>query len=329
MLSPASVDSKSEHRSETPRNPAAGTITAVATHSKGITMTSTALLGGTFAMADGLNVTRMGYGAMQLAGPGVFGPPKDRDEAIAVLREVVALGITHIDTSDFYGPYVTNELIKEALYPYPDDLVIVTKVGARRDETGNWIHARTPDEIRSAVHDNLDHLGLEALDVVNLRFGGFAAAEPESLEAQFAALAELQQQGLIRHLGVSTVSAEQIAEAQSIAPVVCVQNFYNVAHRVDDALIVSLNAQGIGYVPYFPLGGFTPLQSDGLSAVAQRLDAAPMTVALAWLLQRSPNILLIPGTSSRAHLRENVAGASLTLSDDDVAQLDAIGAPAL
>jgi pyridoxine 4-dehydrogenase len=291
-------------------------------------MTSTTPLGGSYAMANDLSVTRMGYGAMQLAGPGVFGPPKDRDEAIAVLREVVALGVTHIDTSDFYGPYVTNELIKEALYPYPDDLVIVTKVGARRDDKGNWLHARTPDEIRSAVRDNLDHLGLDVLDVVNLRFGGVAAAEPESLDEQFAALAELQQQGLIRHLGVSTVSAEQIHEAQSIAPVVCVQNFYNVAHRVDDELIESLNDQGIGYVPYFPLGGFSPLQSDALSAVANRLGASPMTVALAWLLQRSPNILLIPGTSSRTHLRENVAGASLTLSDDDVAQLDAIGAPA-
>jgi pyridoxine 4-dehydrogenase len=291
-------------------------------------MTSIAPLGGTFTMAEGLNVTRMGYGAMQLAGPGVFGPPKDHDEAVAVLREVVALGITHIDTSDFYGPFVTNELIREALYPYPDDLVIVTKVGARRDDTGNWLHARTPDEIRSAVHDNLTHLGLDTLDVVNLRFGGFAASEPESLEEQFTALAELQQQGLIRHLGVSTVSADQIAEAQTIAPVVCVQNFYNVAHRVDDALIASLDDQGIGYVPYFPLGGFSPLQSDALSAVATRLDASPMTVALAWLLQRSPNILLIPGTSSRTHLRENVAGASLTLGEDDVAQLDAIGAPA-
>jgi len=308
---------RSNHRSRT-------TIDRAATHTKGITMTATTDLGGTFDLADGLTVTRMGYGAMQLAGPGVFGPPKDRDEAVAVLRAVVELGITHIDTSDFYGPFVTNEIIKEALYPYPDDLVIVTKVGARRDEVGNWHHARTPDEIRRAVHDNLDRLGLDALDVVNLRFGGFAAAEPESLEEQFAALAEMQQQGLIRHLGVSTVSAEQIAEAQSIAPVVCVQNFYNVAHRVDDELIVALNDQGIGYVPYFPLGGFTPLQSDALSGVAARLDVAPMTVAIAWLLQRSPNILLIPGTSSRAHLYENVAGASLTLSSDDVAQLDAI-----
>jgi aryl-alcohol dehydrogenase-like predicted oxidoreductase len=291
-------------------------------------MTGSTVLGGTFDMANGLNVTRMGYGAMQLAGPGVFGPPKDRDEALAVLRAVVELGITHIDTSDFYGPYVTNELIKEALHPYPDDLVIVTKVGARRDEVGNWHHARTPDEIRSAVHDNLVRLGLDALDVVNLRFGGFAASEPESLEEQYTALAELQQRGLIRHLGVSTVSAGQIAEAQSIAPVVCVQNFYNVAHRVDDGLIVSLNDQGIGYVPYFPLGGFTPLQSDALSAVAARLDVAAMTVAIAWLLQRSPNILLIPGTSSRAHLHENVAGASLALSENDVAQLDAIASSA-
>jgi pyridoxine 4-dehydrogenase len=285
--------------------------------------------GGTFDLADDLRVTRMGYGAMQLAGPGVFGPPRDHDEAIAVLREVVELGITHIDTSDFYGPFVTNGLIKEALYPYPDDLVIVTKVGGRRDDVGNWLHARTPDEIRSAVHDNLTHLGLDVLDVVNLRFGGFATAVPESLEAQFTALAELQQQGLVRHLGVSTVNAEQIAEAQTIAPVVCVQNFYNLAHRADDELIDALDDHGIGYVPYFPLGGFTPLQSDALSAVATRLDVAPMTVAIAWLLQRSPNILLIPGTASRAHLRENVAGASLTLAANDVALLDAIWSPTL
>jgi len=281
-------------------------------------------LGGTFTMAEGVTVTRMGYGAMQLAGPGVFGPPKDRDEAIAVLREVVELGITHIDTSDFYGPFVTNELIREALSPYPEDLVIVTKVGARRDDAGNWHHARTPDEIRSAVHDNLDHLGLDVLDIVNLRFGGFAQAEPESLEEQFVALAELQQLGLIRHLGVSTVNAEQIAEAQSIAPVVCVQNFYNLAHRTDDELIASLHAQGIGYVPYFPLGGFTPLQSEALHEVAARIGEPSMTVAIAWLLQRSPNILLIPGTSTRIHLRENVAGATLTLSEDDVTLLDSI-----
>jgi aryl-alcohol dehydrogenase-like predicted oxidoreductase len=291
-------------------------------------MNTNARLGGAFAMADGLTVTRMGYGAMQLAGPGVFGPPRDRDEAIAVLREVVELGITHIDTSDYYGPYVTNLLIREALHPYPDELVIVTKVGGRRDDVGNWHHARTPEEIRDAVHDNLHHLGLEVLDVVNLRFGGFTDAEPESLEEQFTALAELQQRGLIRHLGVSTVNAEQIAEAQGIAPVVCVQNFYNVAHRVDDALISALHAQGIAYVPYFPLGGFSALQSDALSDVAARLGEAPMTVAIAWLLQRSPNILLIPGTSSRVHLRENVAAAALTLSESDVAQLDAIGAAA-
>lgn len=291
-------------------------------------MTTTNELGGTFSLAEDLTVTRMGYGAMQLAGPHVFGPPKDREEAIAVLREVVELGMTHIDTSDYYGPYVTNELIKEALHPYPEDLVIVTKVGARRDAEGNWLHARTPDEIRSAVHDNLRHLGLDVLDVVNLRFGGFSESEPESLEQQYVALAEMQEQGLIRHLGVSTVSAEQIAEAQSIAPVVCVQNFYNVAHRVNDELIVSLNEQGIGFVPYFPLGGFTPLQSDALSSVAARLGESPMTVAIAWLLQRSPNVLLIPGTSSRSHLRENVAGASLTLSESDVAQLDSIAAAA-
>jgi aryl-alcohol dehydrogenase-like predicted oxidoreductase len=278
-------------------------------------------LGGTFSMASDLTVTRMGYGAMQLAGPGVFGPPKDRAEALAVLREVVELGITHIDTSDFYGPYVTNELIREALHPYPDDLRIVTKVGARRDAEGGWPHARQPAELVQAVHDNLDHLGLAALDVVNLRMGGFGAAEPGSIAEQFTALAELQQQGLIKHLGVSTVSAEQIAEAQSIAPVVCVQNYYNVAHREDDSLVDSLAAQGIGYVPYFPLGGFSPLQSDILNAVAGRLGATPMTVALAWLLHRAPNVLLIPGTSSRVHLRENVAAAALRLSDEDLADL--------
>jgi pyridoxine 4-dehydrogenase len=289
---------------------------------------ATTALGGTFTMAPDLTVTRMGYGAMQLAGPGVFGPPEDRDEAIAVLREVVDLGVTHIDTSDFYGPYVTNEIIKEALHPYPDSLHIVTKVGARRDAEGGWPHARTPGELVQAVHDNLDHLGLDALDVVNLRMGGFGAPEPGSIGEQFSALAELQQEGLIKHLGVSTVNAEQIAEAQSIAPVVCVQNFYNVAHREDDELIDSLATQGIAYVPYFPLGGFSPLQSDTLNEVATRADSTPMTVALAWLLQRAPNILLIPGTSSRVHLRENVAGASLKLSDMDVAELNSIAAAA-
>ena len=287
-------------------------------------MTTTTLPGGTFTMADDLTVTRMGYGAMQLAGPGVFGPPADRDAAVAVLREVVQLGINHIDTSDYYGPYVTNEIIREALHPYPDALHLVTKVGALRDAEGGWPHARSPEQLRQAVHDNLDRLGLEALDLVNLRVGGFNVAEPGSLAEPFTALAELQQQGLIRHLGVSTVNADQVAEAQSIAPVACVQNYYNLAHRVDDELIDSLAEQGIAYVPYFPLGGFSKLQSDTLSAVATRLESSPMSVALAWLLQRSPNILLIPGTSSVAHLRENVAGAALALSAEDLAELDAI-----
>jgi aryl-alcohol dehydrogenase-like predicted oxidoreductase len=286
-------------------------------------MATTDLPGGTYDVGD-LELTRVGYGAMQLAGPNVFGPPKDRDAAIAVLRTAVDLGITHIDTADFYGPHVTNEIIREALAPYPDDLHIVTKVGARRDEEGGWPHARTPAELQEQVHDNLRRLGLDVLDVVNLRVGGFDAPEPGSLAEQFEALAELQQQGLIRHLGVSTVNAEQIAEAQSIAPVVCVQNLYNLARRDDDALIDSLAAQGIAYVPYFPLGGFSPLQSDALEAVAKRLDATPMAVALAWLLQRSPNVLLIPGTSSVAHLRENVAGAALALPADALAELDAI-----
>ena len=286
-------------------------------------MATTDLPGGTYDVGD-LELTRVGYGAMQLAGPGVFGPPKDRDAAIAVLRTAVDLGITHIDTADFYGPHVTNEIIREALAPYPDDLHIVTKVGARRDAEGGWPHARTPAELQEQVHDNLRRLGLDVLDVVNLRVGGFDAPEPGSLAEQFEALAELQQQGLIRHLGVSTVNAEQIAEAQSIAPVVCVQNLYNLARRDDDALIDSLAAQGIAYVPYFPLGGFSPLQSDALEAVAKRLDATPMAVALAWLLQRSPNVLLIPGTSSVAHLRENVAGAGLELPADALAELDAI-----
>jgi aryl-alcohol dehydrogenase-like predicted oxidoreductase len=262
---------------------------------------------------------------MQLPGPGVFGPPKDRDAAIAVLRAAVDLGINHIDTADFYGPYVTNELIREALAPYPEDLHIVTKVGARRDERGGWPHARTPEELRSQVHDNLRRLGLDALDVVNLRVGGVEAAEPGSIAPQFEALAELRQQGLIRHLGLSTVTADQLAEAQTIAPVVCVQNLYNVARRTDDALVDLTAAQGIAYVPYFPLGGFSPLQSDALRAVAKRLDTTPMAVALAWLLGRSPNILLIPGTSSVAHLRENVAVAALELPVDATAELDGIG----
>ena len=282
------------------------------------------LAGGIYKVAD-LAFTRVGYGAMQLAGPGVFGPPKDRDAAIAVLRAAVDLGIRHIDTSDYYGPHVTNELIREALAPYPDDLHIVTKVGARRDEQGGWPPARTPAELRAQVHDNLQRLGLAALDVVNLRVGGLAAPEPGSIAEQVEALAELQQQGLIRHLGLSTVTADQLAEAQSIAPVVCVQNFYNIAHRVDDDLVDLTADQGIAFVPYFPLGGFSPLQSAALDAVAGRLGATPMAVALAWLLQRSPNMLLIPGTSSVAHLRENVAGAGLELPADAVAELDAIG----
>lgn len=287
-------------------------------------MTTHDLPGGTYRVAD-LELTRVGYGAMQLAGPGVFGPPKDHDAAIAVLRAVVDLGINHIDTADFYGPYITNELIHEALAPYPDDLHIVTKVGARRDEQGGWPQARTPAELRSQVHDNLKHLGLDVLDVVNLRAGGLEAPEPGSIAAQFEALAELREQGLIRHLGLSTVTAEQLAEAQSIAPVVCVQNLYNIARRDDDDLVDRTGRQGIAYVPYFPLGGFTPLQSGALHAVANRLGATPLAVALSWLLRRSPNILLIPGTSSAAHLRENAAAAALTLPPDAITDLDAIG----
>lgn len=266
----------------------------------------------------------MGYGAMQLAGSYVVGPPADHDAAVAVLREVVALGITHIDTSDFYGPYITNQIIKEALHPYPDSLHIVTKVGALRDAEGGWPMALAPEQLRQAVFDNLDHLGLDALDVVNLRVGGFGSPTPGSIAEPFTVLAQLQQEGLIKHLGISTVTAEQIAEAQSIAPIVCVQNFYNLAHRVDDDLIDSLAAQGIAYVPYFPLGGFSPLQSDTLRSVATRLNATPVAVALAWLLQRSPNILLIPGTSSVAHLRDNVIGAALTLSEDDLTELNGV-----
>jgi pyridoxine 4-dehydrogenase len=287
-------------------------------------MAAKTLPGGTLTMAEDLTVTRVGYGAMQLAGPHVFGPPADRDAAVAVLREAMELGITHIDTSDYYGPYVTNEIIKESLHPYHDSLHIVTKVGALRDADGGWPQALAPDQLRQAVHDNLDRLGLDALDLVNLRVGGFDSPTAGSIAEPFTALAQLQQEGLIRHLGLSTVTAEQIAEAQSIAPIVCVQNFYNLAHRVDDEMIDSLAAQGVAYVPYFPLGGFTPLQSDELGSVATRLDSTPMAVALSWLLQRSPNILLIPGTSSVAHLRENVSGAALTLSEGDLTELDSI-----
>ena len=288
-------------------------------------MKSTALPGGTFKLADDLVLTRMGYGAMQLAGPHVFGPPADRDSALAVLREVVRLGINHIDTSDFYGPQITNQLIKEALHPYPTQLRIVTKVGARRDAKGNWPKALAPEELRQAVHDNLTNLGVHVLDVVNLRVGGLEAPEPGSITEPFSVLAQIQREGLIKHLGLSNVSAEQVAEAQSIAPVVCVQNFYNIAHRQDDSLIDSLAEQGIAYVPFFPLGGFSPLQSDTLSSVASRLEASPMAVALAWLLQRSPNILLIPGTSSVEHLRENVAAAGLRLPHDAIKELNDIG----
>jgi len=279
---------------------------------------------GTFTMAEDLTVTRIGYGAMQLAGPQVFGPPADREAAVAVLREAIALGITHIDTSDYYGPYVTNQIIKEALHPYPASLHIVTKIGALRDAKGGWPQALAPEQLRQAVLDNLEHLGLDALDIVNLRVGGLDRPTRGSIAKPFTALAQLQQEGLVKHLGISTVNAEQIAEAQSIAPIVCVQNLYNLAHRADDDLIDSLAAQGIAYVPYFPLGGFSPLQSDKLEAVATRINTTPMAVALAWLLQRSPNILLIPGTSSVAHLRANVTGAALTLSEDDLAELNSI-----
>ncbi|MER6442314.1 aldo/keto reductase family oxidoreductase [Streptomyces sp. NPDC001185] len=282
------------------------------------------LLGGTWPLGD-LTVTRFGYGAMQLAGPGVMGPPVDRDGALAVLREATDLGITHIDTAGAYGPRVTNQLIREALHPYPASLHIVTKVGADRDQQGGWPPARQPEDLRRAVQENLADLGLDALDVVNLRLGDARGPVPGSLAEPFETLVELQRQGLIRHLGVSNATAEQVAEAQGIAPIVCVQNMYNLAYRQDDELIDELADQGIAYVPFFPLGGFTPLQSTALSAVATRLDATPMSVALAWLLGRSPNILLIPGTSSVAHLRENVIGAGLPLSDEDLAELDKIG----
>ncbi|MFF9483483.1 aldo/keto reductase family oxidoreductase [Streptomyces sp. NPDC014676] len=282
------------------------------------------LPGGTWTLGD-LTVTRFGYGAMQLAGPWVMGPPADHDGALAVLREAVALGITHIDTADAYGPHITNRLIREALHPYPASLHLVTKVGATRDEQGGWPPARRPDDLRRAVDHNLENLGLETLDLVNLRLGDAQGPQPGSLAEALETLVELQQQGLIRHLGVSNATAEQVTEARSIAPIVCVQNMYNLAHRQDDELIDELAEQGIAYVPFFPLGGFTPLQSSALTAVASRLDATPMSVALAWLLRRSPNILLIPGTSSVAHLRENVAGAGLRLSGEDLTELDRIG----
>ncbi|WP_406261310.1 aldo/keto reductase family oxidoreductase [Streptomyces nigra] len=289
-----------------------------------MTTPSASLPGGTWTLGD-LTVTRFGYGAMQLAGPGVMGPPADRQGALAVLREAVRLGITHIDTADAYGPHVTNELIREALHPYPAALHLVTKVGAVRDADGGWPPARRPEELRRAVEANLDRLGLDTLDVVNLRLGDARGTVPGSLAEPFDTLVDLQRQGLIRHLGVSNATAEQVAEARAIAPIVCVQNMYNLAHRDDDELIDELAEQGVAYVPFFPLGGFSPLQASALTAVAARLDATPMSVALAWLLRRSPNILLIPGTSSAAHLRENVAGAGLSLSDGDLAELDKIG----
>ena len=287
-------------------------------------MTSTSLPGGTWALGD-LSVTRFGYGAMQLAGPGVMGPPADRDGALAVLRQAASLGITHFDTSGAYGPRLTNQLIREALHPYPEPLHIVTKVGSTRDQGGGWPPARDPESLRRSVRENLEDLGLKALDVVNLRLGNAQGPQPGSLAEPFEALAALQQQGLIRHLGVSNATAEQVTEAQAIAPIVCVQNMYNLAYRHDDKLIDQLAEQGIAYVPFFPLGGFSPLQSSALSAVAARLDATPMSIALAWLLQRSPNILLIPGTSSAAHLRQNADGAGLSLSGEDLAELDKIG----
>ena len=287
------------------------------------------LPGGTFTMAGDLTVTRMGYGAMQLAGPGVFGPPKDHDEAVAVLRTAVELGITHIDTADFYGPHVTNQLIREALAPFPADLHVATKIGSVRDENGGWPHARSPEQLRAQVHENLENLGVDVLDVVNLRVGGGADGHspvPGSIAEPFGALSEMQREGLVRHLGLSVVSAEQVAEAQSIAPVVTVQNWYNVAHRGDEDPIASLAAQNVSYVPFWPLGGFNPVQSGTLDAVAGRIGASPKAVALAWLLQRSPNILLIPGTSAVAHLRENVEAAALALPDDAVRELDGIAA---
>ncbi|WP_407971648.1 aldo/keto reductase family oxidoreductase [Burkholderia pyrrocinia] len=271
------------------------------------------------------NVKRIGYGAMRLAGPGVFGPPKDRDAALNVLREAVASGVDHIDTSDFYGPHVTNRLIRDALHPYPDNLAIVTKIGARRGDDAAWLPAFAPDELERAVHDNLRNLGLDVLDVVNLRimFDTHGPAEG-SIEAPLSALAELQRRGLVRHIGLSNVTPAQVAQGRRICEIVCVQNHYNIAHRGDDALIDALARDGIAYVPYFPLGGFSPLQSSTLSGVAARVGATPMQVALAWLLRRAPNILLIPGTSSVAHLRENLAAADLDLPDDALAELDRI-----
>jgi pyridoxine 4-dehydrogenase len=281
---------------------------------------------GTFTLGS-RSVKRLGYGAMQLAGPGVFGPPRDHGAALAVLREAVAAGVNHIDTSDFYGPHITNRLIREALHPYPGDLAIVTKIGARRGADGSWLPASSPEDLKKAVHDNLGNLGLDVLDVVNLRFMFDPHGPSEgSIEGPLAALAELQRQGLVRHIGLSNVTPAQVAQGRRIAEIVCVQNQYNLAHRTDDALVDDLARDGIAYVPFFPLGGFSPLQSATLSDVAERLGATPMQVALAWLLRRAPNILLIPGTSSVAHLGENLSAAELDLPDDAVTALDGIAA---
>nr|NUR38360.1 aldo/keto reductase family oxidoreductase [Sphingomonas sp.] len=280
---------------------------------------------GTFRLGD-REVTRMGYGAMQLAGPGVFGPPKDREQAIAVLREAVASGVNHIDTSDYYGPHVVNEIVREALSPYPDNLLLVTKLGARRGDDASWLAWNKPDELAQGLRDNLRNLGVEAMEVVNLRImGAVHGPTEESIADQVEAMAELQREGLVRHIGLSNVTRGQVEEAQSITPIVCVQNHYNLVLRDDDDLIDWLAGQGIAYTPFFPLGGFSPLQSEELATIAAELDATPMQVALAWLLQRSPNILLIPGTSSPAHLRENLAAAELDLSNEFVERLNAIG----
>jgi aryl-alcohol dehydrogenase-like predicted oxidoreductase len=285
----------------------------------------TDLAGGFTLPATSLKMTRMGYGAMQLAGPGVWGPPRNVDAAIAVLREAVESGVNHIDTSDYYGPHVTNQIIKQALHPYPDGLVIVTKLGARRGSDKSWIHALSRQQLIDGLHDNLRNLGLDALDIVNLRVGGIMEPGEEAIEEPLTVLAELKRQGLIRHIGLSNITPKQLSEAQTITEIVCVQNFYNVARRNDDAFIDDLAAQGIAYVPFFPLGGFTPLQSSALDASAALLEATPMQIALAWLLHRSPNILLIPGTSSVAHLRENSKAATLQIPAEVLSDLDAIG----
>ncbi|TFV52719.1 oxidoreductase [Blastococcus sp. TF02A-35] len=286
--------------------------------------TTTAEKSGTYRLGD-RDVRRLGYGAMQLAGPHVLGPPADREAALAVLRRAVELGVNHIDTSDYYGPTVVNELIREALHPYPEDLVIVTKVGARRDADGGWPEALDPADLRRAVEENIEHLGVEALDVVNLRMPGFAEPVQRSLAEPFEALAAMQQEGLVRHLGVSNVTPQMYAEARAIAPVVCVQNHYNLVHRADDPLVDALARDGVAYTPFFPLGGFTPLQSAALETVARRLGTTPLQVALTWLLARSPNLLLIPGTSSVAHLEENLQAAARVLGPEELAELDRIG----